>query len=68
MAIAVVGKDTPLKELSETETQSYLDMILSEERRGGDPPAAGDDAPPPPPPSDPPAHPDPTPVVAMETQ
>ncbi|CAH1403776.1 unnamed protein product [Nezara viridula] len=67
VAIAVVGKDTPLKELSEADTQTYLDMILSEERRSGDTAGGSDDAPPPPPPSDPPAQ-DPTPVVAMETQ
>nr|BAN21027.1 proteasome subunit alpha type [Riptortus pedestris] len=68
VAIAVVGKDTILKELSETETQNYLDMILSEERRGGDASGGSGEDPPPPPPSDPPSQPDPTPAVAMETQ
>ncbi|XP_014240541.1 proteasome subunit alpha type-1-like [Cimex lectularius] len=45
VAIAIVGKDKPLQEFTEEETQVYLDMILSEERRGGGP-AVGTAAPP----------------------
>lgn len=72
VAVAIVGKDTPLKELTEEEAQVYLDMVLSEERRtGGAGGSTGSTGP-----SDSGTRPsgdgeppqDPVPQVAMDTQ